>query len=233
MTRIVAVGFRAKTGRAICVALAGPEDAPEFLWRGETALADPALPGTAEPYHQVMDLPWEEGQLAVQPLVTRIELVAREAVALLIRELGAQGGKVRALGVVGSADRSLAKIGNYHIRAHAAEGILFRRVLEVAAAQNRLQCRAFSEKEVSVIAASELGGAARVAAHLKALGARAGSPWRADERAAATAAWLALGERERRGSERTDSAREPYVGCGSPAREVGLSSSEKIGGKCA
>ena len=192
MAKVVAVGFRAKTGRAIGVALAGPEDAPELLWRGETSLVDPTLPETAEPYHHVMDLPWDKGQVAVQPLVARIEVVAATAVAALIRTLGAHGGKVRAVGVVGSPDRSLAKIGNYHIRAHAAEGILFRRVLEAAASENHLQCRAFSEKEVSASAASELGGAARVAAYLKVLGVRAGSPWRADERAAATAAWLAL-----------------------------------------
>jgi hypothetical protein len=192
MSKVVAIGFRAKTGRAICVALAGPADAPELLWRGETALIDPAMPETGGPYHQVMELPWEEGQVALQPLVARIERIASTAVASLMHRFAAQGGKVRALGVAGSTDRSLARIGNEHIRAHAAEGILFRLVLESAARQNGLKCRGFDDKQVMEIAAAELGGAARVTAHLKLLGAQAGPPWRADERAAAAAAWLAL-----------------------------------------
>jgi hypothetical protein len=192
MSRIVAIGFRAKTGRAICVALAVPADAPELVWRGEIALADPAVPETGAPYHQVMELPREEWPAAVQPLVARIERVASAAVAALIHTLGAGGANVRALGVAGSTDRSLARIGNEHIRAHAAEGILFRRVLESAARQNRLACRGFDDKQVLELAAAELGGAAKVTAHLKLLGAQAGPPWRADERAAAAAAWLAL-----------------------------------------
>jgi len=75
----------------------------------------------------------------------------------------------------------LGRIGNEHIRAHAAEGVLFRRVLEVAAERNGVVCRGFSDKEL---------GAPN--AKIKALGKKAGPPWRADERAAAMAAWLAL-----------------------------------------
>lgn len=190
MSRIVAVGFRAKTGRAICVALAKPSHAPELVWRGETVLVDPEFPETGEPYHQFMELPWEEALVAVRPSVARIEIVAKLALASLVRKFVEQGANVRAIGIVGSADRTLAKIGNYHIRAHAAEGILFRRVLESAAGHNNLPWRAFSEQQVTKDAESELKGIAE--AHLKVLGRQAGPPWRADERAAATAAWLAL-----------------------------------------
>jgi hypothetical protein len=195
MTIAVALGFRAKTGRAIFAALAEPYTAPEFFWRGETALVDPKLPATSEPYHFVMELPWEQALVDVQPLVARIEIAASDAVASLIRDVRAMNGKVCAIGIVGSVDRPIAKIGNPHIRAHAAEGILFRRVLESAAKRHKIPFRAFSEVEVAASAASELGGAAKVGAHLKLLGRTAGAPWRADERAAATAAWLALASR--------------------------------------
>jgi len=186
----MAAGCRAKTGRAVCVVLTGTPAAPEFVWRGEVALVDPAWPEPLGPYHAVMDLPWHEAEVAVQPLVARIEAAARTAIESLLQQMAAIGGKVTTLGVVGSPDRSLAKLGNNHIRAHAAEGILFRRVLESAARHSRVPCQSFSEKQISQDAALRLGGDSKVAAHLKILGRQAGPPWRADERAAAKAAWL-------------------------------------------
>ena len=41
MASAAAIGFRTKTGRAIAVALAGPVEEPELLWRREVALIDP------------------------------------------------------------------------------------------------------------------------------------------------------------------------------------------------
>src|SRR5262249_19314446 len=90
---------------------------------------------------------------------------------------------VRAVGIVGAPERRLEKIGNPHIRAHAAEGVLFRHVLEVAAEANALRHRAFAERTLPSGFASKL----------KAMGAITGSPWRADEKMAATAALLMVG----------------------------------------
>jgi hypothetical protein len=56
----------------------------------------------------------------------------------LIEELKSQSIKVSGVGIVGAPDRDLARIGNFHIRAHAAEGVLFRKVLNVAAEANGL-----------------------------------------------------------------------------------------------
>jgi hypothetical protein len=169
-----AIGFRAKTGRAIAVALS---DEFDFLLRREVSLVDPALPDTAEPYHAVMTLPWREAVVAVQPLVVAIENAATRVLAELLAELR----DVRAVGVVGAPQKDLARIGNEHIRAHAAEGVLFRRVIEVAAERNGLPCRGISDKELGPPSAK-----------IRAMGKKAGPPWRADERAAATAALLAL-----------------------------------------
>lgn len=195
MATRASIGFRAKTGKAIAVALAEGAKSPQYLWRREIVLYDPAMPATGQPYHEVMELPWPRAMVEVQPLVGRVEAVARAAVASLLRELARDGFAVRVIGVVGSADRPLEKIGNVHIRAHAAEGILFRRVLETAAAQNTMRSLAFSERQLPSASAAALGGTAKVTATLKALGREAGPPWRADERAAATSAWLALCER--------------------------------------
>src|SRR5258708_25138379 len=114
------MGFGPKPGGGSGVGVGGPPKAPELLWRREIALIDPAIPETAEPYHQVMELPWEQAIVAVRPSVARIESGARTALASLVREPASRGWAVRAIGVVGSPDRSLQKIGNKHIRAHAA-----------------------------------------------------------------------------------------------------------------
>jgi hypothetical protein len=93
--------------------------------------------------------------------------------------------RIRGVGVVGSPPRNLEKIGNYHIRAHAAEGTLFRRVLETAAAANGLPCHPFTDAEATASAAKMKSAIGRI-------GLAAGRPWRVDERFAATAALAAL-----------------------------------------
>ncbi len=126
---ILAIGLRAKTARAIAVILGGTIDAPRVIAKTEIRLADPKMPGTAQPYHEVMDLPWEESQRAAQKYIRVIESVAAKELARLIDEQKSTGMKISGVGIVGARDRDLARIGNNHIRAHAAEGVLFRRVL--------------------------------------------------------------------------------------------------------
>ena len=169
------LGLRAKTGRAIAVAIGS---GPAFVGRREITLFDPAMPSTAEPYHQFMELEWNRAVIAVQPLVEAIERVATANVGALIAEYD-----VRRIAVVGAPERTLEKIGNYHIRAHAAEGVLFRHVLEVAAQRNGIEYQTFNERTLD---------RKRFAKALQTLGTAAGPPWRADENAAATGALLLL-----------------------------------------
>ena len=192
-SNLVSIGFRAKTARAIAVVLGGATDAPLVMAKLEIALADPKIPATAQPYHEVMDLPWEESQKVVRKSAAAVEAIARRALARLIKELQSQGMKVSGVGVVGARDRDLARIGNYHIRAHAAEGVLFRRVLELAADANGLKRRTFSDRELDQTAATELGAEAEgVKRKLNDLRHAVAPPWRADQKQAATAAWLVL-----------------------------------------
>ena len=190
---LVSIGLRAKTARAIAVVLGGTIDSPLVVTKLEITLADPKVPATAQPYHEVMELPWEESQRAVRKSAAAIEAVARKALARLIKELQSQGFKVRGAGIVGAKDRDLARIGNYHIRAHAAEGVLFRRVLDLAADANGLSRRTFSDREFDELSQTELGAQhAILKGKLNDLGRTLAPPWRTDEKQAATAAWLVL-----------------------------------------
>lgn len=189
-----AIGFKARTGRAIAVVLSAPATAPQLISRSELILYDQRQPATYQPYHEVMELPWNQSEQKVKPLLRAIEKIAVKELAQLIHELRAQGLTIVGVGVAGSADRDLARIGNYHIRAHAAEGILFRRVLESAAEANGINHRTFGEKTLLAQACKERSvTAAHLNKQLKSLGQSAGPPWRAEHRTAATAAWLMLG----------------------------------------
>ena len=97
------------------------------------------------------------------------------------------------VGVVGAPDRELLRIGNPHIRAHAAEGILFRRVLELGARTNGLQSQTFSDRDFESIMAAQLSGNhSKIKQRLDNLRQSVSPPWRADEKAAAMAAWILL-----------------------------------------
>jgi hypothetical protein len=190
---IVSIGLRAKTARAIAVVLGGTIEAPLVWEKFEIRLADPKLPATAQPYHEVMDLPWAESERAVRKSAAAIEAIARKTLGDLIQDLQGRGMRVRGVGIVGAKDRDLAKIGNYHIRAHAAEGVLFRRVLDLAADAHGLKRRSFSDRELDQTAAAEFGpGSDVVKRKLNNLGRTLDPPWRADEKQAATAAALVL-----------------------------------------
>lgn len=189
----VAIGLRAKTGRAIAVVLGGPPEKPTVLAKTEIKLIDTKIPQTAQPYHVVMELPWEESQRKVQRFARAIEKVAKQAVADLVKQQTSSGHNVCGVGIVGAPDRDLARIGNFHIRAHAAEGVLFRRVLNLAAEANGLKWRLIPDKDFERLTKSELGAKAlRIKRQIYDLGRTVPAPWRADEKQAALAAWLIL-----------------------------------------
>ena len=124
--------------------------------RREITLVDPDLIETGQPYHMVMELPWKDAMVAVRPFAKAIECVATDAIRAFAHELD-----IRAVGIVGAPERQLEKIGNEHIRAHAAEGVLFRHVLEVAAKANGLRHRAFAEKALAIDARAASSDAPR------------------------------------------------------------------------
>ena len=194
-SNLVAIGLRAKTGRAIAVVLGGTADSPSVITKLEISLTDPKIPSTFQPYHEVMDLPWDESQRAVRKYVRAIEKVAAKNLAVLVKKLKGQGLTVKGGGVVGAADRDLSRIGNPHIRAHAAEGVLFRHVLDEAAIANGLPVQMFAEREFEQTIKQRLGSkSTSVRKKLDGAARALPPPWRADEKLAAMAAWLMLRE---------------------------------------
>jgi hypothetical protein len=177
------VGFRTKTGKAIAIALASGRT-PSFVKRWVIETWDPAIPLTGQPHHQWLESPWPEALERARPYEERIFDVATSRLQAILQELP----DVHSIAVVGSPDRNIEKIGNRHMRAHAAEGILFRRCIEVAAERCGVRCRTFSDRGFDEKPAN-------LENVMREIGAAAGRPWRIDEKLAATAAWIVLPRR--------------------------------------
>lgn len=192
-SHIACIGLRAKTARAIIVVVAGTGQSPRAVTRAEVTLSTLDRPALFQPYHEVMNLSWDQAVVAVRNAERAIEAAATHSLKAFLLDLRSGGLEVASVAIVGAPDRNLKAIGSPHIRAHAAEGVLFRRVWQVAAETVGMPSEAFSEKGFEPFAATRLGlplGALQ--SRLAEFGHAVGRPWRADEKAAATAAWLAL-----------------------------------------
>jgi hypothetical protein len=187
------IGLRTKTARAIVVVVAGTGKSPRAITRAEITLSTPATPELYQPYHQFMNLPWDAAVVAVRDAEQAIETAATRSLKALLGDLKSQDLEIASLAIVGAPERNLKAIGSPHIRAHAAEGVLFRHVWQVAAETVGLRSEAFSEKGFELFAAARLClDVAALRARLAEFSQTVGRPWRADEKAASAAAWIAL-----------------------------------------
>jgi hypothetical protein len=110
-----------------------------------------------------------------------------------LREYQRLGCELRGAGIVVGSDVDPQTITNPHIRAHASEGRLFRRVTEDAVRGFGVSCSIWIEKTLYAAAAERLGWPE---SHLKqtvtAAGRNVAGGWRGDDKVATVAAWLAL-----------------------------------------
>ena len=191
-----AIGFRVKTGRAIAVLLVGPVPSPTVLERREVQLWDPRVPDSRQPYHPALDLPADEGDAVVRKARRAVRGVANRVVEELIEELRTVGHDPVGIGLVVGSITDPSKLGNPHVRAHASEGRLFHEVLADAAAKCHVPSLTLVERDAYDDAEAALGRSADALKRATTeLGKVVGRPWRADEKTAALAAWVALGRK--------------------------------------
>ncbi len=187
------LGCRVKSGWAVAVLVEGPARSPRVVDRRAIELSDPSVPTSRQPYHAVMGARPTAAARLERRLRGLVERVTRQSLAGLLKECRRDGRAVRAVALVVGSVIDPATIGNEHIRAHALEGQLFRRALERAARAARLPCTTLVERTLYETAAARLRRpAGALKRSMTELGAAVAGPWRADEKAAALAAWLAL-----------------------------------------
>jgi hypothetical protein len=188
----IALGFRVKSGFAIAVALEGPAARPVPLGRWVVALSDPRVEETKQPYHDGFGTAQED--LNVIARLTRIiERSAASSVAQLLAHDVFVGRACRRAGLVVGSVIDPATVANPHIRAHASEGRVFRSVLESALGTRGITASIVVEKTLADEAARALKRPQReITKTVAGFGAALPGPWRAEEKAAATAAWMVL-----------------------------------------
>ncbi len=190
--RRATIGFRIKSGWAMAVVLVGPTATPRVLERRRVALSDPRVPRTIQPYHAGFGLA-QTSRRRIAALVRIVERCARRSVGELVGDARAAGLDLRAAALVVGSVIDPASIGNPHIRAHASEGALFRRVVAEAVARHGLKSVVVLEREVYDAAARATRRPARqVKTMVAELGHSLEGSWRAEDKTAAAAAWLAL-----------------------------------------
>jgi len=189
----VALGFRVKSGWAVEVLVALEPGGPRVLEHGTVLLSDPAVPGTRQPHHAGRGRE-QTDPARIRRLTRIIRASARRSVTdLLRRHRGLH--LARAALVVGS-DIDPAAIGNPHIRAHAAEGRLFRTALADALVTRGVRPFAIVERDLPTWAGAILRRPpARLRAVATALGRDLDGRWRAEEKNACLAAWALLAAR--------------------------------------
>ena len=172
----------------------GPARSPRAIDRRTIELSDARVPTSRQPYHAVRDARPGQAAKLERRLRGLVERVTKRSLGALLKEYRRQGRPVRRVALVVGSLIDPARIGNDHIRAHALEGQLFRTALERAARAARLPCTTRVERSLYDTAATRLKRSREALRRaVTDLGDALGGPWRADEKAATLAAWLALG----------------------------------------
>ena len=187
-----ALGFRVKSGWAAAVLLTDPARSPKLCDVRRIDLSNPRLPETQQPYHAAMGK-LETETTKVNRRVRIVRCIAQQSIATLLAGYrGKDYAITRAALVVGS-QLDPASIANPHIRAHALEGQLFRSVLKEALQAHRIRTEVVVKRDAYAQSAAELKESnENVRRMIQNFGRATQGPWRAEQKLAALAAWLAL-----------------------------------------
>ena len=191
-----ALGFRAHSGWAAVVAIAGPPRSPRVVDRRRIELADPAIPASKQPYHATEGLDLKKAEEVVRRATDDAQRLARQGLRAVIDDLRASGHDVIGCGIVLASGRpatTLAATLASHALIHTAEGELFRDVLVRAGDHHDLPVTGVRERELFARGAAELSiPAGELERRVAELGRAIGPPWTQDQKYAALVAWLAL-----------------------------------------
>jgi len=188
-----ALGFRAHSGWAALVAVAGPVAEPVAVARRRVELSRRT---PRQPFHAAEGRPFAAAEDLVRRSTGEAAELAERAVREAVAELRAMGHEPVASGLLLAQGRPLPGLRDVlasHALIHAAEGELFRDVLRQASRRCGLRLVEVRERELEERAAQSLGrSAVDQQRRLTEWGKALGSPWTQDEKRAALVAWLAL-----------------------------------------
>jgi len=191
--RAAGLGLEVHTGRVVVIILAGTFQTPEIVLRQEVDLADPWIRESMHPYHQELGESGSAGEQARRRGCEAARRASRQAMRTFVSEMQRHGLGPSTATIVARSLADPARIGSAHARAHAEERKLYREAVEFALRGCGLEVVTLVENTLRAVATERLGrGTGDLDAALKAFSHKVGTPWRAPEKNAALAAWLAL-----------------------------------------
>jgi len=190
--RAAALGLRVKSGWAAAVLLTGTARSPQLCDVRRIELSDPQHPETRQPYHAAMGK-LERDARKINQRVDVVRGIAQQSIATLLASYRRQNLRIRRAALVVGSQIDPDSIANPHIRAHAFEGRLFRSVLEESLRAHRIRANILIERHAYAHAVEELKQTNQnVRRKIQDFGRETETPWRAEQKLAAVAAWLAL-----------------------------------------
>lgn len=190
--RAAALGLRVKSGWAAAVLLTGTVRSPQLCDVRRIELSDPQHPETRQPYHAAMGK-LERDARKINQRVDVVGGIAQQSIATLLAGYRRQNLRIRRAALVVGSQIDPDSIANPHIRAHAFEGRLFRSVLEESLRAHRIRANILIERHAYAHAVEELKQTNQnVRRKIQDFGREMETPWRAEQKLAAVAAWLAL-----------------------------------------
>jgi hypothetical protein len=189
------LGFRVKSGWAAVVLLSDAIDSPRLCDNRMIDLSDPQFPETRQPYHAAF------GKLETDAKKTNqrasiVQRVTRQSITKLLAAYQRKGYSITRASLVVGSQLDPATIANPHIRAHALEGQLFRSALEQALNAHGVCTAILLERDAYDTASTQLKkSSVDVRRTIQNFGRFTDTPWRAEQKLAALAAWFSLGHK--------------------------------------
>jgi hypothetical protein len=188
-----ALGFRVKSGWAAAVLLTDSAHLPQLCDVQRIDLSDPRLPETRQPYHAAMGR-LETDTRKINRRVDVVRRIAEKSIAKLLAGYRQQNFTIKRAALVVGSQIDPHSVTNAHIRAHALEGQLFRSVLQESLHAHRILSDVLIERDAYARAAVQLKQSnENVRRVIQKFGRDTKAPWRAEQKLAAVAAWVALG----------------------------------------
>lgn len=165
----------------------------ELLDSMRVELSDPDVPESRQPFHDGFSTARTPGR-ALTRLLTSVHTYGSRALAeALDRYTAGTGVDIGSAAVVVGSLIEPESLGNTHMRIHASEGQLFRELVVDALRRRGIHTHVWRDRDLYRAASGRLGRSEpAIRTYLTQLGKGQIGPWRAEQKAAALAAWLAL-----------------------------------------
>jgi hypothetical protein len=193
-----AIGFRAHSGWAALVAVAGQPDSPEVVARRRIEIADASIRGSKQPFHAAEPLPFKDAEKYLKRCADSTQGLAREALQAAIDGLRDKRFEASGCGIILGSGRVLPDLQTIlasHALIHTAEGVFFRDALVEAGEHCGLPVLGVKERELHERASAQFRMPVdKLERRIAEIGRSLGPPWTQDQKYAALVAWMALAE---------------------------------------